>query len=47
MQTPLIVFDHFNKQVVTVPTGRGVDERFDALIASQREQVATSGRPAK
>jgi hypothetical protein len=47
MQTPLIVFDHVNKQLVSLPAGRGADKRLDALIAWQREQVATSGRPAK
>jgi hypothetical protein len=47
VQTPVIVFDHINKRFVLLPTGRGADKRLDALIASQREQVATSGRPAK
>jgi hypothetical protein len=47
VQTPVIVFDHINQQFVLLPTGRGADKRLDALIASQREQVATSGRPVK
>ena len=47
MQTPVIVFDHVNKQFLLLPTGRGADKRLDALIASQRDQVATSGRPTK
>lgn len=47
MQAPMIVFDHVNKQVVTVPTGRRADKRLDDIIASQRDQIATSGRPAK
>jgi hypothetical protein len=47
MQPPVIVFDHVNKQFVLLPIGRGGEKRLDALIASQREQVATSGRPSK
>ena len=29
-----------------VPTGPKADKRLDELLASQRKQVATSGRPA-
>jgi hypothetical protein len=47
MQRPLIVFDHVKKQVVSVPTGRTADKRLDDVLASQRDQVATSGRPPK
>jgi hypothetical protein len=47
MQPPVIVFDHVNKQFALLPVGPGADKRLDALMASQREQIATSGRPAK
>jgi hypothetical protein len=47
MQTPLIVFDHVRKQVITIDAGRKGDRRLEEVLASQREQVATSGRPAK
>jgi hypothetical protein len=46
MQSPIIVFDHINKMVITVPTGPTADKRLDEVLASQRKQVATSGRPA-
>jgi hypothetical protein len=46
MQAPIIVFSHVQKTVMTVPTGPAADKRLDELLASQREQVATSGRPA-
>jgi hypothetical protein len=45
MQGPLIIFDHIGKQVVAVPTGPSADPRLDEVLAAQREQVATSGRP--
>lgn len=46
MQAPIIVFDHIHKAFVTIPTGPVADKRLDELLASQRKQVATSGRPA-
>ena len=45
MQTALIVFDHVNKQFLSLPTGNRADKRLDAIIALQLKQVATSGRP--
>ena len=42
MQLPVLVFDHMTQTVVAVPTGAPRD-----LFASQRSQVATSGRPKK
>lgn len=44
MQTPLIVFDHIRKVIVTIPTGPVADKRLGELLALQRKQVATSGR---
>jgi hypothetical protein len=46
MQAPIIVFDHIRKTVATVPTGPAADKRLAELLESQRNQVATSGRPA-
>jgi hypothetical protein len=45
MQAPLIVFDHLTKTVAVVPTGPSPDRRVAELIATQQQQVATSGRP--
>jgi hypothetical protein len=45
MQEPIIVFDHIRKTVSTVPTGPAADEKLAELLESQRNQVATSGRP--
>lgn len=47
MQAPLIVFDHITKSVGVVQTGPGADKRLDDVLASQQEQVATSGRPSR
>jgi hypothetical protein len=46
MQSPMIVFDHIKKITFAVPTGPNADRRLDELLASQRKQLATSGRPA-
>jgi hypothetical protein len=46
MQAPIIVFNHTTKTVATIPTGPAADKRLAELLALQREQVATSGRPA-
>jgi hypothetical protein len=46
MQAPIVVFSHVQKTVTMVPTGPAADKRLDELLASQREQVSTSGRPA-
>ena len=45
VQAPLLVFDHINKKVTTIPTGPGADKRIAEIVAAQRDQVATSGRP--
>jgi hypothetical protein len=45
MQSPILVFDHRTKTVTTVPTGPASDKRLDEVLASQRAQIATSGRP--
>jgi hypothetical protein len=47
VQSPVIVFDHITHQVATMATGPEVDKRLVDLLESQREQVATSGRPSK
>jgi hypothetical protein len=46
MQAPILVFSHIKKTVATIPTGPAADKRLDEVLASQRKQVATSGRPA-
>lgn len=43
MQTPVLIFNHNDKTVTTSKPGRQLDE----LLAAQRAQVATSGRPKK
>jgi hypothetical protein len=45
VQSPIIVFDHIRKVVATVQTGRREDKRMRELLANQRKQLATSGRP--
>jgi hypothetical protein len=45
MQAPIMVFDHVAKQVLTLATGPAADKRLEKVLASQRSQVATSGRP--
>lgn len=45
MQSPTIVFDHVKREVVTL--GPGSEKRLAEMIESQRQQVATSGRPSK
>jgi hypothetical protein len=47
VQSPLIVFDHIRKMVVAVPTGPVADKKLAELLASQRNQLATSGRPKR
>lgn len=47
MQSPLIVFDHIRKMVVAVPTGPVADRKLGELLALQRKQLATSGRPKR
>jgi hypothetical protein len=46
MQSPIIVFDHITKTVTMLPTGPMSDKRLADVLAAQRDQVATSGRPA-
>jgi hypothetical protein len=45
MQSPIIVFDHLEKRVATIQTGPRPDKRLAELMAAQRKQIATSGRP--
>jgi hypothetical protein len=45
MQGPIIIFDHVRKLVATVQTGPRPDKRVAELLATQRKQIATSGRP--
>jgi hypothetical protein len=45
-QQPMIIFDHIKKTVAAVPMGRAADGRLNEVLAAQREQIATSGRPA-
>ena len=45
MQGPIIIFDHVRKLVTTVQTGPRPDKRVAELLAAQRKQIATSGRP--
>jgi hypothetical protein len=46
VQAPLIVFDHVRKTVATLATGPFADKRLADVLAAQRKQIATSGRPA-
>jgi hypothetical protein len=46
MQAPILVFDHIKHIVATIPTGPAADKRLAELLASQREQISTSGRPS-
>jgi hypothetical protein len=45
MQSPIILFDHVRKTLVSIPTGPAADRRLAELVAKQSKQVATSGRP--
>jgi len=47
MQAPIIVFDHIHKAFATIPTGPAADKRLAELIATQRKQIVTSGRPGR
>ena len=47
VQSPLIVFDHVTKTTAAIPTGPVTDKRLAELLASQRKQVGTSGRPSR
>ena len=47
MPAPILVFDHIDKSVRTIPTGPTADKRLTELLDAQREQIATSGRPSK
>ena len=47
MQAPIVVFDHTAKTVTTIQVGRSGDKRLADVLASQRVQTTTSGRPAK
>ncbi len=44
MQAPLIVVDHIRKAVAIIPTGPLAGGKLAEVMASQRKQVATSGR---
>lgn len=46
MQAPTFIFDHVNRQVVTVEAVRPGDQRLAALNEAQGKHVAASGRPA-
>jgi hypothetical protein len=46
MQSPIILFDHIKKTAATIATGPGADKRLAEVWASQRKQIATSGRPS-
>jgi hypothetical protein len=46
MQSPIVLFSHTAKTVAVIPTGPASnDKRLAEVLASQRAQVATSGRP--
>jgi hypothetical protein len=45
MQQPIVIFDHLTKTVTTLPTGPQPDKRVAEILAAQKQQVATSGRP--
>jgi hypothetical protein len=45
MQSPVILFDHVRREVLTLDSR--TETRLADMIESQRRQVATSGRPAK
>ena len=45
MQSPIVVFDHVRKVFATFQVGPRQDKRVEELLATQRGQVATSGRP--
>lgn len=47
MQAPIVIFDHIKKKVSTIRVGAAADKRTAELLAEQRKQVATSGRPKK
>lgn len=46
MQNPTIVFDHIKKTIAIVQPGVG-DRKLANLAATQRKQVASSGRPSR
>ena len=48
MQSPIIVFDHINKTVVSVPTGPASgDQQLDRILAAaQSSQASTSNSAA-
>jgi thiamine biosynthesis lipoprotein ApbE len=45
MQSPIVLFDHIRKTVVSIQTGPAADKRLAEIVAEQNKQVATSGRP--
>jgi hypothetical protein len=45
MQAPIIIFDHIRKVVAAIPMGPNADKKIAEVLATQRKQVATSGRP--
>jgi hypothetical protein len=42
----MIVFDHVRKASTVIQTGPAADKRLADVLASQRKQIVTSGRPA-
>jgi hypothetical protein len=40
-----VPFNLIERKVTSVPTGLAADKRLDDLMASQQQQVATSGKP--
>jgi hypothetical protein len=45
MQSPIIYFDHINKQVVTIQPGPAHDKKLAEL--AQQPAVATAGAPRR
>jgi hypothetical protein len=48
MQQPIIVFDHINKIVATVPTAPTSDRKLAAILAAAQDSqgsTASSGAP--
>jgi hypothetical protein len=43
LQSPIIVFDHINKDVSVSPEGAQQDEKVQKVLAAQREQITSSG----
>jgi len=47
VQSPIIVFDHINKTVVSVPTGpASADKQLDKILAAAQDSQATTSSSA-